>query len=74
MELRFRGVNTVNLKNGAFVVIILLNKRLTQVHSQQDPDILVTGSLTVCTGPQVGCFKCYVSSMCLGWVWASKYV
>ena len=27
----------VNLKSGTFVVIMLLNKHLTQVHSQKDP-------------------------------------
>ena len=29
--------NRVNLKSGTFVVIMLLNKHLTRVHSQKDP-------------------------------------
>ena len=28
--------NTVNLKSGTFIVIMLLNERLTRVHSQKD--------------------------------------
>ena len=29
--------NTVNFKSGTFFVIMLLNERLTRVHSQKDP-------------------------------------
>ena len=40
---------TVNLKSGAFVVIMLLNEHLTQVHSQKDPWLHFGKSFTLRT-------------------------
>ena len=39
-------MNTVNLNSGAFVVIMLLNERLTRVHSQKDPGLQFSESFT----------------------------
>lgn len=43
-------LNTVNLKSGAFVVFMLLNKCLTWVHSQKDSRLDFGESFTLTDG------------------------
>ena len=45
-----KNENTVNLKSGVFVLIILLNPHLTQFHSQKDPRLHFGKSFTLSSG------------------------
>ena len=69
MELSFRSVNTVNPKSVCFHRNYAF-KQTFDSGTFTDPrsHFGERFTLTDYTGPQVGRLKCYVSSVCLGWV------